>query len=68
MASATGFSLGEEAAGDGSFQRQESAFRDWVSDDGSTEYPLDLRPISPVRELGLSLGPPLGDRAEAHGA
>jgi glutathionyl-hydroquinone reductase len=38
--SSTGFSLGKEASGDGSFKRQESAFRDWVSDDGSTEYPL----------------------------
>lgn len=41
MSSATGFSLGVEAADDGSFQRQESDFRDWVSDDGSTEYPLE---------------------------
>ncbi len=38
--SGTGFSLGKEASNDGSFDRQESAFRDWVSDDGSTEYPL----------------------------
>ena len=40
MASTTGFSVGKEAAGEGSFKRQESAFRGWVSDDGSTEYPL----------------------------
>jgi putative glutathione S-transferase len=36
----SGFSLGSEAGDDGSFKRQESAFRGWVSDDGSTEYPL----------------------------
>jgi putative glutathione S-transferase len=34
-------SLGREFADDGSFRRQESAFRDWVSDDGSTEFPLE---------------------------
>lgn len=39
--SATGFSLGKEASDDGSFQRQQSAFRGWVSGDGSTEYPLE---------------------------
>jgi putative glutathione S-transferase len=29
----------EEQTEDGEFQRQEDAFRDWVSSDGSTEYP-----------------------------
>jgi len=33
------FSLGAESAGDGSFQRQESRFGDWVSADGSTAFP-----------------------------
>ena len=31
----------DEQADDGSFERQEDAFRDWVSADGSTEYPAD---------------------------
>jgi len=39
--SATRFSLGREAGDDGSFRRQESAFRRWVSADGSTEFPLE---------------------------
>jgi putative glutathione S-transferase len=30
----------EEQTEDGEFQRQEDAFRDWVSADGSTEYPV----------------------------
>jgi putative glutathione S-transferase len=29
----------EETSEDGEFERQEDAFRDWVSDDGSTPYP-----------------------------
>src|SRR5271156_5974910 len=29
----------EEQSSDGDFERQEDAFRDWVSDDGSTPYP-----------------------------
>jgi putative glutathione S-transferase len=33
------FSLGSEASGDGSFKRQDSRFRDWVSADGSTAFP-----------------------------
>jgi putative glutathione S-transferase len=31
--------FGDEQAEDGSFERQEDAFRDWVSHDGSTPYP-----------------------------
>jgi len=34
------FSLGREAADDGSFHRQESAFRDRVTDDGSSRFPV----------------------------
>jgi putative glutathione S-transferase len=34
------FSLGRESADDGSFQRQESAFRRWVSADATAEFPL----------------------------
>src|SRR5436305_654667 len=34
------FSLGAESGEDGSFQRQTSQFRGWVSDDGSTDFPL----------------------------
>jgi putative glutathione S-transferase len=35
------FSLGRESGDDGSFDRQESSFRDWVSTDGSTTYPAE---------------------------
>ncbi len=38
---ASPFSLGAEGATDGSFQRQESRFRDWVSADGSTAFPAE---------------------------
>jgi glutathionyl-hydroquinone reductase len=37
---ADAFSLGRESGEDGSFQRQQSGFRDFVSDAGSTEFPL----------------------------
>jgi glutathionyl-hydroquinone reductase len=37
---ARAFSLGGEGAADGSFQRQPSTFRSWVSDDGSAEFPV----------------------------
>ncbi len=37
---ARAFSLGREGGHDGSFQRQSSRFRRWVSDDGSTDFPL----------------------------
>jgi glutathionyl-hydroquinone reductase len=39
--SAARFSLGRELADDGSFRRQASVFRGWVSADGSTEFPLE---------------------------
>jgi putative glutathione S-transferase len=32
------FTLGKESGDDGSFDRQESSFRDWVSSDGSTPF------------------------------
>jgi len=38
---ASAFSLGREGGDDGSFQRQESQFRHRVSDDGSTDFPLE---------------------------
>ena len=39
MSSGAGaFSLGRESAADGSFQRQASRFRHWVTDDGSTPF------------------------------
>jgi glutathionyl-hydroquinone reductase len=41
--SATQFSLGREPGDDGSFRRQASVFRGWVSDDGSTEFALEPR-------------------------
>jgi putative glutathione S-transferase len=34
------FSLGLESGKDGSFKRQASRFRGWISDDGSTDFPL----------------------------
>jgi putative glutathione S-transferase len=34
------FTLGREGADDGSFRRQESQFRRWVSDDPGAEFPL----------------------------
>ena len=38
--SAGAFSLGSESGGDGSFRRQDSSFRHFVSDDGSSEFPV----------------------------
>src|SRR5947209_16979237 len=35
------FSLGRESADDGSFRRQESAFRGWVSHGAGAEFPLE---------------------------
>ena len=37
---ARALSLGVEGGDDGSFKRQDSTFRNWVSDDGSTEFPV----------------------------
>ena len=34
------FSLGHESSDDGSFRRQPSSFRGWVTADGSSEFPL----------------------------
>lgn len=41
MSEGSTFSLGREAAGDGSFERQESAFRQWVTADGSSGFPAE---------------------------
>jgi putative glutathione S-transferase len=38
---AAAFSLGREGEADGSFRRQQSRFRGWVSADGSTGFPLE---------------------------
>jgi putative glutathione S-transferase len=38
---ARSYALGREAGEDGSFRRQDSRFRGWISDDGSTEFPLE---------------------------
>jgi putative glutathione S-transferase len=40
-ASPSVFSLGREGGDDGSFRRQESRFRRWVTADGSSELPLE---------------------------
>jgi putative glutathione S-transferase len=37
---ARALSLGPEGGDDGSFKRQDSTFRNWVSDDGSTGFPV----------------------------
>jgi putative glutathione S-transferase len=37
---ARALSLGAESSDDGSFKRQDSSFRAWVSDDESTEFPV----------------------------
>src|SRR5262249_33706579 len=37
---APAYTLGREGGEDGSFRRQDSRFRGWISDDGSTEFPL----------------------------
>src|ERR1700755_1611353 len=37
---ARALSLGAEGADDGSFKRQDSSFRHWVSDDPSGEFPV----------------------------
>jgi putative glutathione S-transferase len=37
------FNLGREGGDDGSFRRQESRFRRWISTDGSTDFPLEPR-------------------------
>lgn len=41
MSTAESFSLGEEAGDDGSFKRQESRFREWVSGEPDAKYPLE---------------------------
>jgi glutathionyl-hydroquinone reductase len=41
VSSSTAFSLGGEGGDDGSFRRQESQFRRWVTADGSSEFPLE---------------------------
>jgi len=38
----TGFELGREVAEDGRFVRQTSAFRRWVTSDGSPQFPVEL--------------------------
>jgi putative glutathione S-transferase len=38
--SAGAFSLGSESGDDGSFRRQDSVFRAFISDDGSTDFPV----------------------------
>jgi putative glutathione S-transferase len=38
---ARALALGRETGGDGSFQRQQSRFRRWITTDGSTEFPLE---------------------------
>ncbi len=40
MTSSSTFSLGREGADDGSFRRQESQFRRWVSDEPGAEFPV----------------------------
>ena len=41
-ASREAFGLGREGGDDGSFRRQESRFRGWVTEDGSSGFPLEV--------------------------
>ncbi len=41
MSTAKPFTMGKEIAEDGAFKRQENIFRDFVSSDGSTEFPAE---------------------------
>jgi len=41
MSESKAFALGKEISEDGAFKRQENIFRDWVSADGSTEFPAE---------------------------
>jgi putative glutathione S-transferase len=41
VTSSSTFSLGREGADDGSFRRQESQFRRWVSDEPGNEFPVE---------------------------
>lgn len=74
---ASTFSLGREATGDGSFRRQPSAFRDWVSEPEAGRYHLYVSWACPwahrtiiARELmglrdavGMSVVDPIRDDA-----
>ncbi|HYB31357.1 MAG TPA: glutathione S-transferase C-terminal domain-containing protein [Solirubrobacteraceae bacterium] len=42
IVSSSTFSLGRESADDGSFRRQESQFRRWVSDEPNSDFPLSV--------------------------
>ena len=55
---ATGAQFPAENSGDGEFERQEDAFRDWVKADGSTPYP----PASGRYHLYVSLACPWAHR------
>jgi glutathionyl-hydroquinone reductase len=43
-AAGTAPTFSRQSSDEGAFHRQESAFRGWVSDDGSTEFPLEAGP------------------------
>lgn len=55
---ATGAQFPEENSGEGEFERQEDAFRDWVRADGSTPYP----PVAGRYHLYVSLACPWAHR------
>lgn len=42
----------------GDFGRQEDAFRAWITADGSSPYPVGAGRLSPLRILGMPVGPP----------
>ncbi len=52
-----------EQASDGSFERQDDAFRERVTADGSSGYPAESWTLSPLRLARLSLGLPHGHRS-----
>ena len=57
----------EEQSEEGEFERQEDAFRDFVSTDGSTPYPSRRRTLPSLRLACLPLGEPHADRAKIEG-
>ena len=64
---AKSFELGREVAADGRFVRQESAFRRWVTSDGSSGVPGRGRPLPPLRLPRLPVVAPCRYRAPPEG-
>ena len=50
------------------FVRSTTTFRDRVTADGSSGFPVEAGRLPPIHLLGLSVGPPDRDPAQAQGA